>query len=221
MILLALFCTGTVAVAQVGGALGNGMSSRAASMGGADIASVNSPLEAMQGNPAGLTQLSGHELDLSVSSTFATGSFANSVSNDGTIKNFAGVLPYGAFAMPLHSKRFVLGLSAAPDVAMSADWKYIDPPGGLGGTSYGLQQNKSAILGLRYAAGLGVVVNRKLSVGGTIGLLDNRNTLDAPYIFQQQAVLAGAKTLLNLHTSGTGWNGTFGALYTPNSSLTV
>jgi long-subunit fatty acid transport protein len=197
------------------------MSSRATSLGGADVASVTTPLEAMQGNPAGLTELNGRELDLSASSMFATGSFTNSVSNDGSIKTFAGVLPYGAFAMPLHSKRFILGVSVAPDVAMSADWKYIDPPGGLGGTSYGLQQNKSSILGLRYAAGLGVVVNRKFSVGGTLGLLDNRNILDAPYIFQQQAVLAGAKTLLNLHTSGTGWNGTFGALYTPKSSLTV
>lgn len=221
LIVLALFCSGTAAVAQIGGALGNGMSSRATSLGGADVASISSPLEAMQGNPAGLTSLNGHELDLSVSSLFATGSFTNSVSNDGTIQTFSGVLPYGAFAMPLHSRRFVLGLSAAPDVAMSADWKYMDPPGGLGGTSYGLQQNKSAILGLRYAAGLGVVVNKKLSIGGTVGLLDNRNTLDAPFIFQQQAVLAGAKTLLDLHTSGTGWNGTFGALYTPNHNLTV
>ncbi len=52
-------------------------------------------------------------------------------------------------------------------------------------------------------------------------MLYNRNTLDAPFIFQQQAVLAGAKTLLDLHTSGTGWNGTFGALYTANRNLTV
>lgn len=219
MLTVILLCGGA-AVAQSGSALGNGLSSRATSLGGANVASVSSPLEAMQGNPAGLTQLNGDELDLSVSSIFASGSFTNSVSSDGTIQNFAGVLPYGAFAMPLHSNRFVLGLSAAPDVAMSANWKYLDPPGGLGGTSYGVQQNKSAILGLRYAAGLGVKVNRKLSVGGTIGLLDNRNTLDAPYIFQVQPALAGAKTLLNLHTSGTGWNGSFGAVYTRNSNLT-
>jgi long-subunit fatty acid transport protein len=216
----AMLCVGTAAVAQTGGALGNGMSSRAASLGGADVASVATPLEAMQGNPAGLTELNGRELDLSLSSMFAMGSFTNSVSNDGSVKTFAGVLPYGAFAMPLHSRRFILGISAAPDVAMSADWKYIDPPGGLGGTSYGLQQNKSAILGLRYAAGLGVVINRKFSVGGTVGLLDNRNTMEAPYIFQTQAALAGAKTLLNLHTSGTAWNGSFGFLYTPNSNVT-
>jgi long-chain fatty acid transport protein len=104
---------------------------------------------------------------------------------------------------------------------MDANWKYVDPPGGLGGTSYGLQQNKSAIIALRSSAGLGFVVNRKLSIGGTFGALYNSNTLHAPYIFQEQPTLAGAKTLLDLHTNGVGWNGTFGALITPSSKLKI
>jgi len=207
--------------AQTGGALGNGISSHAISMGDTTAASSVSPLEAMQGNPATLTELSGRSLDLSVSSLFATGNFTNSVSNTGSIATFEGVLPYGAMAVPLHSQRWKLGVSVAPDVMMSANWTYLDPPRGLGGTSYGLQQNKSAILGLRSAAGVGYEVNRKLSFGATIGVTYNQNTLQAPYIFQTQPTLAGAKTLLDLHTNGTGWNGTIGVLITPTSKVRV
>src|SRR5258707_15178727 len=141
--------------AQTGGALGNGISSHAISMGDTTVASSVSPLEAMQGNPATLTELSGRSLDLSVTSMFATGSFTNSVSNTGTIATGAGVLPYGAFAMPLGSKHWKLGVSVAPDVLMSANWTYLDPPGGLGGTSYGLQQNKSPHLAPPPSPGVG------------------------------------------------------------------
>jgi long-subunit fatty acid transport protein len=219
--LLALLSMGVAmtAVAQDGGALGNATSARATALGGATVASVTTPLEAMQGNPAGLTELNGRSLDLSAASLFTTGNFTSSVSNRGTIATYAGTLPYGSFAMRLGSSRFTLGISAAPDTMMTANWKYIDPPGGLGKTSYGLQENKSAILGLRFAAGLGFVVNHKLSVGGTVGMTYNQNTLDAPYIFQEQPTLAGAKTLLGLHTSGRGWNGSFGALITANRKL--
>lgn len=220
MCLLVLLSTAVSGFAQTGGALGNGISSHAVSMGGTTVASSVSPLEAMQGNPATLTELNGHSLDLSVTSMLATGSFTNSVSSTGTIATGAGVLPYGGFAMPI-TKRWKLGFSVAPDVMMSANWTYLDPPGGLGGTSYGLQQNKSAILGLRSAAGLGYEVNSKLSIGATVGVTYNQNTLQAPYIFQTQPTLAGAKTLLDLHTSGTGWNETFGALITPTSKLRV
>jgi long-subunit fatty acid transport protein len=217
---VSLFSLG-FAAAQTGGALGNGTSSRATSLGGATVAATTSPLEAMQSNPAGLTELEGRNLDFSVSTLFATGNFTNSVSNNGSISAFSGALPYGAFAMPLGSGRMKLGFSAAPDVMMSADWKYMDPPGGINGASYGLQQNKSAILGMRFAGGLGFAVNKRLSIGGTVGVLYNRNTLQAPYIFQQEPTLAGGKVLLDLHTAGTGWNGTFGALYTPANKIKV
>jgi long-chain fatty acid transport protein len=208
--------------AQAGGALDSALSSRAISLGGTTTASSASPLEAMQGNPATLTELRGRSVDISATSLFATGSFRNSVSNDGSIVTSAGTLPYGAFSMPLGSGRWHIGFASAPELLMYSNWKYIDPPGGLGGNvSYGLQQNKSGILVLRSSAGVGYVVNRKLSIGGTFGALYNSNTLHSPYIFQEQATLAGAKTLLDLHTSGIGWNGTFGALITPSSKLKV
>ena len=214
-----LFLVAGSAFAQTVGALGNGTSSRATSLGGATVATITSPLEAMQSNPAGLAELNGRTADLSFTSMFTTGSFTNSVSNDGTVAGFAGAIPYGAVAVPLGSGRFKVGFSLAPDVTMNADWKYMDPPGGINGTTYGLQQNHSSILGLRYAGGVGVVVNKKLSVGGTVGAIYNRNTLQAPFIFQQEPTLAGAKVLLDLHTAGTGWNSSFGALYAPSSKV--
>lgn len=217
---LFLLLTAGSLFAQTIGALGNGTSSRTTALGGATVASLTSPLEAMQSNPAGLAELNGRTLDISFVTLFATGNFTNSVSNNGSIAPFAGALPFGAFAMPLGSGRVKVGFSVAPDIMMGADWKYMDPPGAAGAT-YGLQRNKSAILGLRYAGGLGFVVNKKLSIGGTVGAIYNRNTLQAPYIFQEEPTLAGAKVLLDLHTSGTAWNGSFGALYTPSSKIKV
>ena len=208
----------TPLLAQTGGALDNGISGRAISLGGATVASVTSPLEAMQGNPAGLA---GRSLEANITSLFATGNFTNSVSNTGSIVTSAGTIPYGGFSMPLFSKRLTLGVSVAPDTLMTANWKYMDPPGGLGGTSYGLQQNKSAMITLRSAAGLSFVVNKRLVIGGTFGAIYDKNTLIAPYIFQSQPTLAGAKTLLDLHTNGVGYNGSFGALLAPSSKLRI
>jgi len=217
-VLVAMFIPGMV-FAQAGGALGNGISARATALGGTTVASADGPLEAMQGNPANLTNLNGRSLDLSVTSLFASGSFDNSVSSSGTIQSTAGTLPYGAFGMRLGS-RVVLGVSAAPDTLMKADWTYLDPPG-TGGATYGMQENRSTILALRSSAGLGFVVNRKLSLGATVGATYNANSLHAPYIFQQQPQLAGLKTLLDLQASGVGWNGTFGAVITPSNKLTI
>jgi long-subunit fatty acid transport protein len=208
-----------LAFGQTGGALQNGSSGRAASLGGTNVASVTSPMEAMQSNPAGLANLNSPSLDLSVISLFASGSFANSVSSSGTVQSTAGTLPYGGFAMPLGKSRFRLGLSVTPDLLMSAKWTYLDPPGDAGGASYGVQPNQSSIVALRSAAGVGFAVNRKLSLGGTVGVIYNSNHLQAPYIFQQQPQLAGLKTLLDLHAAGIGWNGSFGALITPSSKL--
>lgn len=219
--LLAVCCLAAPALAQTGGALDNGISGRAISLGGATVASVTSPLEAMQGNPAGLSGPGGRSLEVNVTSLFATGNFTNSVSNTGSIVTLAGTVPYGGFSMPLFSKRLTLGVAVAPDTLMTANWKYLDPPGGLGGTSYGLQQNKSAMITLRSAAGLSFAVSKKLMIGGTFGAIYDKNTLIAPYIFQSQPTLAGAKTLLNLHTDGVGYNGSFGALIAPNSKLQI
>jgi len=60
-----------------------------------------------------------------------------------------------------------------------------------------------------------------LSLGASAGLLYNQNELNAPYIFQTQPVLRGAKTLLDLNTSGLGWNVEGGVLWKPVSTLSL
>ncbi len=86
-------------------------------------------------------------------------------------------------------------------------------------TSYGLQKHRSEILVLRSGLGVGMQLNEKLSIGGGLGLIYNENRLDAPYIFQTQPTLKGFKTLLDLETSGFGWNGNLGILFRPITNL--
>ncbi len=69
------------------------------------------------------------------------------------------------------------------------------------------------MLGLSYA------ISKKLSVGLTAGADYNSNTLHAPYIFQAQPALAGTKTLLDLHTYGTGWNMSIGTMFEATKDL--
>jgi long-subunit fatty acid transport protein len=101
-----------------------------------------------------------------------------------------------------------------------ADWDYFDAPG-VGGASYGLQRHKSAILATRSAAGFGIYLNPRLSVGGTVGAVYNSNTLQAPYVFQSHPALQGLKTLLDLHTTGIGWNSSLGVLARPSDKVHI
>jgi long-chain fatty acid transport protein len=129
-----------------------------------------------------------------------------------------GVIPYGAFGMPIGKSRFSFGVGFAPDMVSVSDWHYVDPPG-YAGVTYGMQENKSAILAGRAMVGLSYAFSHKLSVGVTAGADYNSNTLQAPYIFQSQPSLAGTKTLLDLHTYGTGYNMSVGAMFEPTKSL--
>ena len=116
-----------------------------------------------------------------------------------------------------------------PESTLLANWHYPDPPGGLGGaTSYGYQQDKSEILSLRSAFGAAVQITPDFSFGASVGLDYNDNRLVAPYIFQNlqpgpngpaNQSLDGAKTLLNLHTSGWGWNAQVGMIYRATPDL--
>jgi long-chain fatty acid transport protein len=51
------------------------------------------------------------------------------------------------------------------------------------------------------------------------GAIYNDNTLQAPYVFQTEPTLAGAKTLLDLQTDGFGYNGHVGVLFRPREDL--
>jgi long-chain fatty acid transport protein len=193
----------------------NSASTRSMALGGVYVPSSSDALGALSTNPAGLTYLTGPSLDLGMSTIFARGSFTNSVNNNAPMTTSPGVVPYGAFGMPIGHSRFSFGVGFAPDLASVSDWHYADAPG-FAGVSYGMQEQKSAILAGRAMAGFSFALGHKLSIGATVGADYNSNTLHAPYIFQSQPTLAGAKTLLDLHTNGTGWNTSVGVLIEPN-----
>ena len=205
--------------AQSSGALGNGLSAAAVSRGGTMVAEQGDPLEAVEGNPAGLATTQ-RTLDLSGLAIFAQGRFSNSVDSDGTIRGFAGAVPYAAFGSPLGSSKWKASVAFTPDMLMRAAWNYADPPG-TAGASYGVQKSESEIVALRSSATLARTIGRRWSFGGGVGLDYNVNTLRAPYIFQQQPQLAGLKVLLDLQTRGLGWNGSAGAQWQPSDRLRV
>jgi long-subunit fatty acid transport protein len=196
----------------------NSASTRSLALGGVYVPSTSDAIGALTTNPAGLTYLSSPTLDLSMSAVFARGSFSNSVNNNSPMNTAPGVIPYGAFGMPIGKSRFSFGVGFAPDMVSVSDWNYVDAPG-KGGVTYGMQENKSAILAGRAMVGLSYAFSHKLSVGVTAGADYNSNTLQAPYIFQSQPVLAGDKTMLDLHTYGTGWNMSVGAMFEPTKNL--
>lgn len=198
----------------------NTASAQSTALGGVYLPSSSNALDALAANPAGLTTLSRPVLDASVSTVFARGSFSDSVNNNAPLNTSPGVIPYGAFGMPIGHSRFSFGVGFMPELMSVADWKYTDAPGTLGVT-YGLQEQKAAILAARAAAGFGVNLGSRFAIGATVGSDYNSNTLEAPYIFQSQPTLKGLKTLLDLHTNGTGWNTSVGVLALPSKKVQV
>jgi long-chain fatty acid transport protein len=207
------------------GIYGNGVSADAMSMGGAEVAWAADPLSAMTANPAGLGFLSRPEIDLGAEGAVLEGSFISKTGSGGGLNSSLNALPDGAFAYPLKSVPITFGISVAPQAGLLANWNYVDPPGGLGGNiSYGDQEDKSEIILLRSALGVAWQITPQISVGASAGLLYNQNDLVTPYIFQNlqpasAAPYSGAKTLLNLHTTGFGGDATIGALFRATTNL--
>jgi long-subunit fatty acid transport protein len=129
-------------------------------------------------------------------------------------------MPYGALGMPIGKSRFSIAAGLMPEMMTVADWHYVDAPG-TAGASYGLQHESSSIIAMRAAAGVGVYLGPKLSLGASVGAVYNENTLDTPDTFQTQPELKGLKTLLDMKTWGIGWNASVGALYRPSRRVQI
>jgi len=197
----------------------DGASASSMAMGGTTTAAAEGPADALSSNPAELSSFSGPTLEMSAGGGFVHGDFSNRSNND-NILNDAGALGSAAFVAPVGPLRFALGIN--PDVSLRARWRYNDTPGGLGGaTTYGLQPQESEILLLRTSFGVSWQVIPTLSLGASVGLLYNQNELNAPYVFQSQPVLRTAKTLLDLNTSGFGWDVQGGVLWKPASTVSL
>lgn len=199
---------------------GNGLSAAAEARGGALAAQQGSPLDAVEGNPAGLAGIKTRGLEGGVVGVFGSGSFRNSANADGRMSGVVGAMPFGAFVTPIGASRWTASAAFTPEILMRANWRYMDAPGTLG-VSYGLQTNETQIIAVRSSLGVARSFGPKWFAGGIVGLIYNTNNLNAPYIFQQQPQLAGLKVLLNLQTHGIGWNGNAGIQYQPTSKVRV
>lgn len=205
-------------MAHADGIYVNGIGARAMSLGGADVAQASDALGAMGSNPAGLAFLTGPNANLGFVGGLAQGTFSKPGVSSGNLHGNIEGLPEAAFAIPFGKWSF--GISCAPLAALDADWSYFDPPGGLGGkTTYGPQKQESEIVLIRSALGVAYAFTPNFSFGASFGADYNQNQLQAPYIFQTQPTVKGAKTLLNLRTDGFGYDGQAGFLFRPIPQL--
>jgi long-chain fatty acid transport protein len=213
--------------ASANGIYQNGSGARAKALGGVGSVLENDPLSATAANPASLTTVSGPAFSLGAVGVIADGEFKNTANPSGAaLGTDAGLGAELALTIPLCS-RATIGLGFVPESTLKAHWAYNDTnPGATGnalvpgGVSYGFQKHESEIIVLRTALGLGVKITDELSLGASVGLLYNDNTLTAPYIFQSHPGLAGLKTLLDLHADGFGVDGQIGALWRPTPDWT-
>jgi long-chain fatty acid transport protein len=205
--------------ARANGIYRNGTGAASMGLAGADVAWSRDPLSAMSGNPAGLATTQGTQVSLGITGGSADGTITRTGSG-GDLYSRVLAAPELAIALPSTDGRTVFGFSSSVDSGLSADWTYVDPPGGLGGsTSYGLQRNRARIAVVRSALGAAFRATDSLSLGANLGVLYNDNALQAPYVFQSNPALARAKTLLDLKADGFGWNVQLGALYQARSNL--
>jgi long-subunit fatty acid transport protein len=206
------------AVGQESGSLGNGLGAAAIGRGGALVSETGGPLDAVEGNPAGLAGVSSRLLDASVVGLIAGGSFQNAANSDAKLRGVAGALPYGAFAMPIGHHGWVVSVAITPEILMRANWHYVDAPG-TAGVTYGYQRQETQIIAVRPSLGLARNIGSHWAAGATLGIVYNQNDLHSPYIFQQQPQLAGLKVLLDLTTRGYGWNGSAGVQWQPTDRV--
>ena len=218
LLVVGVFFAPVLLRAQGSAALGNGLSAPATARGGAVVAEHGSPLDAVQGNPAGLAGLQGPMLDGSFLGMIAGGTFRNIANPDARLSGRAAALPYGAFATPLGRGPWTVSAAFTPDVLMRANWHYVDAPG-TAGVSYGYQRQETQIIAVRSSMSAARTLGPHFAAGVTLGVSYNENELHAPYIFQQQPALQGLKVLLNLSTHGYGWNGAAGVQWQPTSRL--
>lgn len=194
----------------------NGVGARSVGRAGADVAWTDSTLGAMSGNPAQLSTFVGPTVEFGGAAALIDARYHSSIREGTSIRDDFGAFPEAAVAVPL-SHGLAVGLSAIPQSALAAEWRFIDPPGGAdGNTSYGRQTHRSEIFVLRSALGLSWSPFTNFAIGASVGLLYNENELHAPYVFQRTPRLRGAKTLLDLETSGFGWDVQAGAMWRPH-----
>jgi long-chain fatty acid transport protein len=222
--IVATLCIAAPLTAHTNGIFRDGVGAESMSLGGTETGWADTPIATMAANPAGLAFLDTAGVDFSAIAATPQGQFTKSPGVEGKLDSSLRAFPEGAIAYPFKKFPVTVGLSFIPEAALVGDWNYYDSPGGLGGNvSYGQQEHRSEIELIRTALGAGVKINSQWSVGASLGLLYNQNDLKMPYIFQNLSPnpnsLNGAKTLLDLQTSGFGWDGQVGVMFRATTNL--
>lgn len=169
------------------------------------------PLTAMSNNPALLVgqnrsfQVGGHAV-------LVDADFRSSLGESDAADRGPGLIPEAAFAMPVPDSRITLGALVMLRSALRAEFDFTDPPGTLN-VSYKRQRHLSEYVVLEAAVGVGFEISDQLYIGANLGVLYNRNTLQAPYIFQTHPVLTGLKVLVDLEADDLAATAKVGARY--------
>src|ERR1700686_4792062 len=79
----------------------NASSPSSVALGGIYVPSSSRAQDALASNPAGLTTLGARTLALTVTTIAPRGDFSNSVNYNAHLNGTPGVLPFGAFGMPI------------------------------------------------------------------------------------------------------------------------
>ena len=197
------------------GILRNGNSAEAAATGGMDTASAGQPIDAMSGNPAGLSLEVDDRLQLGLTSAVLDVEFTNAANPRGADADSNPLpIPDLAYAHRVGPVTFGLGLN--PVALSEADWRYNDTPTSA---DYGFTKHRSKFIAVRGSIGFAAEVSPGIHFGSSFGIIYNENTLQAPYIFQNQPALQDVKTRLDMKTDGIGYNATFGLLLEPRPDL--
>ncbi len=193
----------------------------AADAGAAGVFAGNSGdvLAGMQTNPATLATVEGGGLVLALRGAYGEGDYSKSGARYPL--DASGVFPELAGAWRPSDWPVVFGVSAAPLAAQAAEWFYPDASGGIGGVSYGLLPHESSFTAYRVNAGLSWEVSETLAIGFSAGAVHAEVGFDAPFIFQTNPALAGAKVDLDLETDGWAPIVEFGALWRPDERWSV
>ena len=117
---VALFALGSLTTSAFGQSFySNTTSPQSVALGGVYVPSSSDALDAIAANPAGLTTLTRPVLNADLTTSFARGSFSNSVNTNSPMTTSPGVVPYGAFGMPITNRPIAI---ARPYVAFTINW---------------------------------------------------------------------------------------------------
>lgn len=207
-------------------ALGNGVARwgfGAGDLGAAGAFGMTSgtAVNASQGNPAIWQSLNS---SFTVSARYLNGDVE--FQRDGS--SFQAIGAEGVYPdLALSYRSEVPGLSFGAGVSaisgLETDWLYPDREGGLGGVSYGSGDfsHRSLYTAIKFSGGFAYQLSDNLSIGINGGVVRGEFQFDAPFIFQSNPSLRGAK--IDLDLEGVDWapTVTLGVLWQASPKLKI